>query len=94
MSDTYTYTDARKNLAEILDRATNALEAITITRRNSKDAVILSKEEYTSMLETIHLFSSPANAKRLLEAMSDSRKGKTKPMTIEELKKSVGYDRK
>lgn len=92
MSDTFTYTEARKNLAQILDRATKSLETITIKRRNSKDAVVLSKEEYSSMLETIHLVKTPANSERLLKAIDNARKKKNKPMTMEELKKAVGFE--
>lgn len=93
MPDTFTYTEARKNFAKILDRAANALEAITITRRNSKDAVVLSKDEYESMMETVHLFKFPANAARILKAVESARKKINKPMTIEELKKVVGIER-
>lgn len=92
MSDTFTYTEARKHLAQILDRATQSLETITIKRRNSKDAVVLSKEEYSSMLETIHLFKTPANSERLLKAIDNARKKKNKPITMEELKKAVGFE--
>lgn len=93
MSKTYNYTEARKNFAEILERVTEAREVITITHRNSKDAVILSKEEYSSIIETIHLFKSPVNAERLRKAISNAYAKKNKPMTIEELKKAVGLEK-
>ncbi len=92
MSDTYTYTEARQKLAKILDDATENNDVIVIKRRNAKDAVVLSKTEYASMEETIHLFRSPANAARLIQSIEDARKKINKPMTIEELKKAVGFE--
>jgi antitoxin YefM len=92
MSDTYTYTEARKKLAEIINRAGNNLETITIKLRNSKDTVIVSKDEYDSLVETAYIFKSPANAARILKAIENARKKLNKPMTMEELKKAVGFE--
>ena len=40
----------------------------------------------------IYLFSSPANARRLREAIDDSKAGRGRVMTIEELRREVGLD--
>jgi antitoxin YefM len=44
--------------------------------------------------ETEFLLRAPANAKRLLEALRESKEGKGQVMSIEELRKSVGLDKK
>ena len=36
-----------------------------IKRQQGEDVVVISKEDYTSLNETLYLLSSPANAKRL-----------------------------
>ena len=48
----------------IADRA-----PIAITRQRGGGAVLISQEEWSSIEETLYLLRSPANAKRLLEAV-------------------------
>ena len=37
--------------------------------------VVVDAAEWSSVVETLHLFSSPANARRLLDAMDDIEAG-------------------
>ena len=46
---------ARNDLSEMIDRVQDG-ERITITSRNC-NAVLMSEEEYNSLMETIHLLS-------------------------------------
>ncbi len=70
-----TYTDARNNLASILDKAVNDHEPQIITRRNGDNAVLISLDDYNAWMETDHLLKSPRNAKRLLESLENVRAG-------------------
>ena len=74
---TLSYTNARNNLASVMKQATDDREPITITRNGHEPVVILSMDEYESMEETLHLLSSPANAERLRQGLSDFEQGKT-----------------
>jgi antitoxin YefM len=47
-----------------------------ISRQKGRTVVVMDEEEYESLMETLHLFSSPANARRLLAAMADADVGK------------------
>ncbi|MEO6319200.1 MAG: type II toxin-antitoxin system prevent-host-death family antitoxin [Polaromonas sp.] len=71
------YSDARRSLKAVLDRVANDHDATLIHRRGGENAVILSETAYTSMVETIYLLCSPANARALMTAIEQDRQGKT-----------------
>jgi len=70
-----TYSDARRQLKTLFDRACHDHEPIVITRRNGGNVVVLSEDDYRSLEETAYLLRSPANARRLLEAVERDRRG-------------------
>jgi antitoxin YefM len=71
--DAITYTDARNHLAETMDRVSDNCEPIIITRRNGKNAVLMSLEDFNAWQETEYLLRSPANAADLMQAAEDIR---------------------
>jgi antitoxin YefM len=89
---TTTYTDARERLAELLDRAGADHEPVTITRRGSPDVVLIAASELRSLEETAHLMRSPANARRLLEALERSLSADVEAQTIDELRAELGLE--
>ncbi|MFW6160338.1 MAG: type II toxin-antitoxin system Phd/YefM family antitoxin [Acidobacteriota bacterium] len=90
-----TYTEARANLARLLDEITQNRETVIIKRRKGEERVaMLAESELTSLLETAYLLRSPKNAERLLAALERALKKKEKPMTIDELRLEVGLDSK
>ncbi len=68
-------TDFRKNMRAYFDKILQSGKPLFITRPKGEDVVILSKAEYNSMQETFHLLRSPKNAKRLLQAIENDKKG-------------------
>jgi len=66
------YTDARKNLASLLDRIESENAIALITRRGHKDIAILPAEELIALTESLHLLRSPKNAQRLFAAIEES----------------------
>lgn len=72
---TMTYTESRANYAQVLDIAVEDLEEVVITRAGREPAVILSLAEYESLKETAHLLRSPANARKLLDAIDELEAG-------------------
>ena len=88
--DTLSYSGLRANLKSALDRAVDDHEVITVKRAKGGDAVLLSKEDYDSLNETAYLLRSPANAKRLLEAMKRPKKNLIKFASVAELKNALG----
>ncbi len=62
-------------------------------RINSKagDAVLMSAEDFDSWQETIYLLRSPANARRLMEAVARDRSGQAAiGKTVRELRALAG----
>ncbi len=70
------YTAARENLASTMDRVCTDHTPVIITRNRDQSVVMLSLEDYESLEETAYLMRSPANAKRLLEAIHALENGK------------------
>ena len=66
---TMSYTESRARYAEVLDSVVNDGEEIIITRAGHEPVIIMSLADFESLRETAHLMSSPANARRLLDAM-------------------------
>jgi antitoxin YefM len=76
---TMSYTESRARYAEVLDGVANDREEVIITRAGHDPVVIVSLEDYESLRETAYLMRSPANARRLLDAMErlEAGRGKT-----------------
>jgi antitoxin YefM len=87
---TVSYTELRENLATLLDKVLDDREPILIERRGHEDVVLIAADEFSSLLETVYLLRSPANAARLLEALAQARGGKLKEMSLEALKDFTG----
>ena len=66
---TMSYTESRARYAEVLDSVVEDREAIVITRAGHEPVVIVSLADFESLRETAFLMRSPANARRLLDAM-------------------------
>ncbi len=66
---TMSYTESRKHYAEVLDSVVNDREEVVITRAGHEPVVIVSLADFESLRETAYLLRSPANARRLLDAM-------------------------
>lgn len=73
---TMSYTESRARYAEVLDGVTNDGEEVVITRSGHEPVVIVSLAEYESLRETAYLMRSPANARRLLDAMERLESGR------------------
>lgn len=64
------FTELRKSLKKNLDLACESHETVVIQRANDKSVVLVSLEDYNSMLETAYLFGTKANANRLMASIN------------------------
>lgn len=90
MSIEISYSEARNNLASLLDRVTDDREVVVIDRRGHQKVAMISADELSSVLESLYLLRSPKNAKRLMRALKRAEAGTTKPSSIDELRKEFG----
>ncbi|MEG4272796.1 MULTISPECIES: type II toxin-antitoxin system prevent-host-death family antitoxin [unclassified Microcoleus] len=70
------FSEARNNLKAVLDRVVEDTDYTIITRRDAEDAVVMSLELFNSLLETVHLLKSPANAAHLERSIAQFKQGK------------------
>lgn len=73
---TMSYTESRARYAEVLDSVINDREEVIVTRSGHEPVVIVSLDDYQSLRETAYLMRSPANARRLLDAMENLEAGR------------------
>ena len=76
------FSEARNSLKAVLDGVVNDADTTIITRRDAQDAVVMSLDYYNSLMETVHLLRSPANAEHLRKSIAQFKAGNT---TVREL---------
>ena len=78
------YSEFRTDLKRYLDSVEDNNETLIIKRKSGKGAVMISLDEYNSIMETMHLLSSKKNADRLYESMHQLKSGKTVSPKLED----------
>lgn len=75
--DVVSESEARENLEAMIDKVVTDRAPLAITRqRGQEGAVLISASEWASIEEALHLLSSPANARNLLESIAELDAGK------------------
>ena len=69
------FTEARNGLKTVLDQVVNDADCTVITRRDSENAVVMSLDHYNSLMETVYLLKSPANAEHLRKSIEQYHQG-------------------
>ena len=87
-----TYSNARENLASLLEQVVSNREIVIINRRGFEDVALVTASELSSLLETAHLLRSPKNAQRLLKALRRAQAQTRKPQPLEKLRRELGLD--
>ncbi|MDQ5770737.1 type II toxin-antitoxin system Phd/YefM family antitoxin [Thiothrix subterranea] len=77
-----TFSEARNNLKTILNRVVEDADCTIITRRDAEDAVVMSLDYYNSLMETLYLLKTPANAAHLQKSIEQFRQGKATPREL------------
>ncbi len=69
-----TASEARRELFPLIEKVNDDRTAIEITSKRG-NAVLMSLAEYEALQETAYLLRSPANARRLLESLTQAQAG-------------------
>ncbi|MCG3402928.1 type II toxin-antitoxin system Phd/YefM family antitoxin [Staphylococcus massiliensis CCUG 55927] len=77
-----TYSNARKDFRKLIDKVNDDSDTITITT-NERNAVLMSEDDYNSIMETLYLQQSPTNAKYLSRSMTEAERRNTVEVDIE-----------
>ena len=72
-------TKLRSDLFNYLDQAVTYNDIITVTTKNG-NAIIISEEDYSSLMETVYLLNAKGMKERFIEALN------TKPEECDEFK--------
>jgi antitoxin YefM len=82
--------EARSRLFPLIQQVNDDHEPVRINSKNG-DAVLMSADDFDSWQETIYLLRSPANARRLMEAIARDKSGEASvAKTMEELRALAG----
>ena len=63
------YKEFKAGLKAYLDRVENDCDTLFLKRKKGNGVVVMSLEEYNSLMETVHLLKSKKNRKRLKKAL-------------------------
>ncbi len=74
--NTITYSSARSNLAQTMEKVCDDHAPVIITRKAARPVVMMSLDDYEALEETAYLLRSPKNARRLLESIMQLEAGK------------------
>ena len=70
------FSEARNSLKHVIDQVVDDADYTLIARRDAPDAVLMSLDTFNSLIETVHLLRSPANAAHLERSIAQYRAGK------------------
>ncbi len=76
---------AREHLFPLIRQVNEDHIVIEIVARHGGNAVLMSAEDYESLQETLHLFSTRANASHLLRGLAEARDGRAELTDVEAL---------
>ncbi len=85
-----TYTNARRNLAALLDQVVETREPVLIRRRGKEPVALVPASALGSWVGTEYLLRSPKNAERLRQAAARADAGEGNVMTVDELRERCG----
>ena len=85
-------TNARNDFFNLLDLVLENHQVYIINRRDDENVALIAESDLVSLVETVYLMRSPTNARRLWDAIEESKTGKIQPQTIAKLQQELGID--
>ncbi len=69
------FSEFRTNLKMYLDSVEDNNETLIVKRKSGKGTVMISLDEYNSIMETVHLLSSKSNKDKIYESIKQIKNG-------------------
>ncbi|MBR8834027.1 MAG: type II toxin-antitoxin system Phd/YefM family antitoxin [Stigonema ocellatum SAG 48.90 = DSM 106950] len=85
-------TDARNDFFKLLDLVVKNHQVYIVNRHDGENVALIAESDLVSLVETVYLLRSGTNARRLLDAIEESKTGKIQPQTIAELQQELGIE--
>jgi antitoxin YefM len=92
LSKETTYSQARMNLASILDQVCDESQIIVIKRRNQKNVALIAEDELSSLLECVYLSAFTRKCPTLISLFRIDQTEDATPQTLAELKGELGIE--
>ena len=80
--DAVSYSDLRQNLKTYMDKVYLDNDTLIITRKNNQNLVLISIDEYNSLIETNYLLDNEINAEHLKNSIEQYMNGKLKKQEL------------
>ena len=84
---TLSVADARANLSKLIESAVATHERFEVTRNGDRVAVLLSADDYDSLLETVDILSRPEEVAALQRGLADLESGTVS--TVDEVRAAL-----
>lgn len=89
MQHTITLKELRPKLPQVMLRVESQMDRFIISKHGHPKAVLMSIEDYESIMETLNETSDPENLKNIKTGLRQVKKGQT--VDWEDLKKKHGF---
>jgi antitoxin YefM len=76
------YTNARENLKTYFDKINDNYETIIITRKDNRNVVLISQDEYNNMLENIKILKDPKYFIELYKSIKELENNEVKEIYL------------
>ena len=88
MTRNVTLKNLRPKLPRIIDEVDSKMDRFIVTKRGRPVALIISVDDYESLLETLDVLSDAGLMKKIKKAEAEVRKGNVK--ALDEIEKELG----
>lgn len=82
---TATFNDLNSNFGSFYNEVSDNLDTIIVNKGKDEGIVLMSLNEYNSLMETLYLMSSPETMADIRQAEADIKAGKGVEVNIEDL---------
>jgi prevent-host-death family protein len=79
-TQTLSVTEAKQRFTELVKQVGKYYDRYLVTKNGTEAAVVMSSEEYGSLLETLDILGSREEVKAIVEGQEHVRRGKTIPL--------------